>query len=148
MKRHLFVLIVFISIPSLVLAQLEKPVIWSFYSKKINKTEAVVYIKAKMSDKWHIYAQNNSSEAMRLKINYNKSKNFNLIGKTIEPMPIKKYDPIVKMNLAYFEKEVIFTQKIKLNGTSAFVEINIEFMACNDKQCLPADEISFKIPIK
>lgn len=148
MKRLLFILIVFILTPLLVSAQIEKPVKWSFYLKKINKTESIIYIKATIDNKWHIYAQNTPSEAMRLKFNYIKSKDFNLIGKTVEPKPIIKYDPIVKMNLAYFEKEVTFTQKIKLKGSSALVKVSIEFMACNDKQCLPADEISFKIPIK
>lgn len=148
MKRLLFVLILFISIPSFSFAQLEKPVTWSFYAKKINKTEVLVYIKAKIAGNWHIYAQSVKSEAMRLKFSYNKSNDFSLIGKTNEPKPIKKYDPIVKMDLAYFEKEVVFTQKIKLNKSSALVKTNVEFMACNDKQCLPAYEVSFNIPVK
>lgn len=148
MKRLLFITIFSLSIPSFAFAQLEKPVIWSFYAKKLNKTEAIVYIKAKIGGSWHIYGQNVKSDAMRLKFSYNKSKDFSLIGKTIEPKPIKKYDPIVKMDLAYFEKEVVFTQKITLNNSSALVKANVEFMVCNDKQCLPADEVSFNILVK
>ncbi len=110
--------------------------------------EATIYIKAKISGNWHVYAQSIRSEAMRLKFSYNTSKDFSLIGKTIEPKPIKKYDSSLKVDLAYFEKEVVFVQKIKLNNLSALVNAKVEFMACNDKQCLPADEISFRIPVK
>lgn len=146
MKKYLFILL--LSIPCFAFAQLEKPVKWSFYVKKVNSTEAIIYLKAKMSGNWHIYAQNIKQDAMRLKFNYASSKNYSLVGTTTEPKPIKKYDKVVKMDLAYFEKEAIFTQKIKLNRPSLVVKTKVEFMACNDKQCLPADEILFNIPVK
>lgn len=146
MKKILFILL--LSIPSFAFAQLEKPVKWSFYAKKVNSTEAIIYIKAKMSGKWHIYAQTVKQDAMRLKFSYAGSKDYSLVGKTAEPKPIKKYDNVVKMELAYFEKEAVFTQKIKLTKSSAVVKATVEFMACNDKQCLPADEVSFNIPVK
>jgi hypothetical protein len=146
MKKYLFILL--LSIPAFAFAQLEKPVKWSFYAKKINSTEAIVYIKAKMSGNWHIYAQSVKQDAMRLKFSYAKSKDYTLAGKTVEPKPIKKYDNVVKMELAYFEREAVFTQKIKLAKSSALIKATVEFMACNDKQCLPADEVSFNIPVK
>ena len=146
MKKYLFILL--LSIPYFAFAQLEKPVKWSFYAKKVNPTEAIIYIKAKMSGNWHIYAQNVKQDAMRLKFNYVTSKDYSLIGITAEPKPIKKFDNVVKMELAYFEKEAIFTQKVKLLKPSVVVKTMVEFMACNDKQCLPADEVSFNIPVK
>ena len=148
MKRPLLILLLLFTIPSFVFAQLEKPVTWSYYSKKVNKTEAIIYIKAKITGKWHIYAQSIPSEAMKLKFSYITSKEFNLVGKTLEPKPIKKVDKVLNMQLEYFEKEVVFIQKIKLKKSSALVKAKVEFMACNDKQCLPADEISFKVPVK
>lgn len=129
-------------------AQLEKPITWSFIAKKSGNNEAVIFIKAKLDGKWHVYAQQIKAEAMRLKFNYSPSKDYTLIGKTTEPKPIKKYDKIVQMELAYFEKEVVFTQKIKLNKTSTTVKAKVEFMVCNDKKCLPADEIILNIPVK
>lgn len=148
MKKYLLVASLLLSIPSLALAQLEKPVKWSFYAKKVNPTEAIIYIKAKIGGNWHIYAQAVKQEAMKLKFNYNPSKDFSLIGKTTETSPIKKYDNVVKMELAYFEKEAIFTQKIKLNKSSVLVKAKVEFMACNDQQCLPADEVLLNILVK
>lgn len=129
-------------------AQLVKPITWSYYGKKINQTEAILYIKAKLDKGWHVYAQNIKSEPMRLKFNYAASKDFVLIGKTNQPKPIVKYDKVVNMQLAYFEKEAVFTQKIKLNKSSTTVKAKVEFMVCNETSCLPADEQLLNIPIK
>lgn len=147
MKKIAFIF-VFTLFSSVAFAQLEKPVTWSYFATRVNKTEAVLYLKAKMDGKWHIYSQSVKAEPMRLKFSYANSKDFILVGKTIEPKPIQKYDKIVKMELAYFENEVVFKQKIKLNKASTVVRGRVEFMVCNDKSCLPADELKFNIPVK
>ncbi|MFI5451459.1 protein-disulfide reductase DsbD domain-containing protein [Pedobacter sp. UC225_61] len=146
MKKVVF-LFAFMMLNFVAFAQLEKPIKWSYFVKRINKTEAILYLKAKLDTKWHMYAQGVKSDAMRLKFSYASSKNFKLIGKTIEPKPIKKYDKIVKMDLAYFENEVVFQQKIKLIKSPVVIKAKIEFMVCNDRSCLPADEITLNIPI-
>lgn len=148
MKKSILSLFIVFTIPSFVFAQLEKPVKWSFYAKKLNKSEAMIYLKAKIDGNWHLYAQTINPKAMRLKFSYNVSRDFELIGKTIEPKPIKKYDNNSKIELAYFEKEVVFKQKIKLSKSTTTVNAGVEFMVCNDKQCLPADELSINISIK
>ncbi|RZL47630.1 MAG: sugar transporter [Pedobacter sp.] len=147
MKKILLAFI-FLGIVSSAFAQLEKPITWSYKVVRVNKSEAILYFKAKLDDKWHVYAQTVKSEAMRLKFLFSPSKDFNLLGKTIEPKPIKKYDKAVKMDLAYFEKTATFQQKIKLNKSSTVVKVKVEFMVCNDKSCLPADELTFSIPVK
>ncbi|MFA6276773.1 MAG: protein-disulfide reductase DsbD domain-containing protein [Pedobacter sp.] len=147
MKKFLL-LLVFTILNFAAFAQLEKPITWSYIAKKVNKTEAILYLKAKLDNKWHVYSQNVKSDAMRLKFSYASSKDFTLIGRTIEPNPIKKYDKTVKMDLAYFEKEVVFQQKIKMNKKEAVVKAKVEFMVCNDRSCLPADEITLNILVK
>ena len=52
------------------------------------------------------------------------------------------------MNVSYFEKAVIFQQKIKLNKAATTAKGKVEFMVCNDRQCLPPEEIEFSIPVK
>lgn len=75
-------------------------------------------------------------------------KRFSLVGKTIEPKAIVKYESTFKMNVSYFEKAVIFQQKVKLNKGTTVVKGVVEFMVCNDKQCLPPEEVEFSIPVK
>lgn len=146
--KNIFLFFAFTILNFTVYAQLEKPITWSYVANKVSKNEAVLYIKAKLDGNWHVYSQDIKSEAMKLKFSYAPSKDFILVGKTMEPKPIKKYDKIVKMELAYFERAVVFTQKIKLNKATTIVKAKVEFMVCNDKSCLPADEVTFSIPVK
>jgi len=130
-------------------AQIEKPVTWSYAAKKVSSTEAVLYIKATIDDKWHIYSQNmQDGGPIKTSFTFSPSKDFSLIGKTIEPKAIKKYESTFKMNVSYFENAVVFQQKIKLNKSATSVKGKVEFMVCNDKQCLPPDEVEFSIPVK
>ncbi|KQB99137.1 protein-disulfide reductase DsbD domain-containing protein [Pedobacter sp. Hv1] len=145
-KILLFISLVFIG--SSAFAQLEQPVTWSYKAKRTSKTEAILYLKATMSEKWHIYSLHVKGIPAKTTFTFTPSKDFVLLGQTIEPKPISKYDQILKTNLTYFEKEVTFTQKVKLNKSTTTIKGMVEFMACNDKQCLPSDAISFSIPIK
>lgn len=130
-------------------AQIEKPVTWSYVAKKINKTEAVLYLKASIDSKWHIYSQNvKSGGPVKTTFAFSPSKDFSLVGKTTEPKAIVKYEDTFKMNVSYFENQVIFQQKIKLNKGTTIVKGSVEFMTCNDRQCLPPEEVEFSIPVK
>ena len=104
-------------------AQIEKPVVWSYLAKKISKTEAILYLKATIDDKWHIYAQNGKDGGpLKTAFTFNPSTHFKLVGKTIEPKSTVKYEPTFKMNVSYFEKIAVFAQKVKLNkGNSTIV---------------------------
>ncbi|MBB2146295.1 sugar transporter [Pedobacter sp. LMG 31464] len=130
-------------------AQLENPVSWAYSAKKISSTEAVVYIKATIEDDWHIYSQNIKAGGPNKTIfTFAPSKDFSLIGKTTEPKPITKYEKVFKMDVLYFENEVVFQQKIKLNKGTTVIKGKVEFMVCNDKQCLPPSEVTFSVPVK
>jgi thiol:disulfide interchange protein DsbD len=52
------------------------------------------------------------------------------------------------MNVSYFEKTVTFQQKIKLKSNKATaIKGQLEFMTCNDKKCLPPDDVDFTVPL-
>jgi hypothetical protein len=130
-------------------AQLENPVTWSYGAKKISKTEAVVFIKATIEDGWHLYSQFvKPGGPSKTVITFAKSKDYTLVGTTAEPKPISKFEKVFNMNVPYFQDEVVFQQKVKLGKATTAVKGKVEFMVCDDKQCLPPNEISFSIPVK
>ncbi len=130
-------------------AQLENPISWSYKSKRINSKEAVVQIRANIEEGWHVYAVNQpKGSTLNTSFTFNSSKDFVLNGKIIEPKAIKKYEKALKTDVFYFEDEVTFDQKIKLNKNQTVVKGKVSFMVCNDKSCLPTDEVSFSIPVK
>lgn len=130
-------------------AQLENPVSWAYVAKKTGPNEATIYLKATIEDSWHIYSQNlKPGGPNKTVFTFTPSKDFTLVGKPIEPKPITKYEKSFKMDVAYFENEVVFQQKIKLNKGTTVVKGKVEFMVCNDTSCLPPNDVTFSIPVK
>lgn len=129
-------------------AQVQGHVTWAYAAKKVSPTEAVVLLKATMDNGWHIYSLNvKEGGPIKTSVKFKPSKEFKLAGKTIEPKPIVKYDPNFKMNLTYFENSVVFQQKIKLAGKKATVKGTLEYMTCNDHQCLPPEDVDFTVQV-
>jgi DsbC/DsbD-like thiol-disulfide interchange protein len=130
-------------------AQIENPVKWAYAAKRTSATEATVYLKATIEDGWHIYSQHiEEGGPIKTSFSFSPSKEYSLVGKTAEPKAVVKFDKQFKMNIGFFEKEVLFEQKVKLkSANAATVKGKLEFMVCNDRQCLPADEIAFTIPV-
>ncbi|SFH09735.1 protein-disulfide reductase DsbD N-terminal domain-containing protein [Pedobacter insulae] len=130
-------------------AQIEDPITWATVAKKTSATEATVYIKATIDDGWHLYSQTvKPGGPSKTVITFAPSKDFTLVGGTIEPKPINKFEKVFNMNVPYFEDQVVFQQKIKLKKGATSVKAKVDFMVCNDKQCLPPSEIEFTIPVK
>jgi DsbC/DsbD-like thiol-disulfide interchange protein len=130
-------------------AQIETPVKWAYAAKKTSPTEAVVFLKATVQDGWHIYSQYvKDGGPIKTSFTFSPSKAYSLVGKPVEPKPVTKFEKAFGMNVSYFEKEVVFQQKIKLKSPNAtVVKGQLEFMVCNDKKCLPPEDVNFTIPV-
>lgn len=147
MKKLLSILIVLFAGGG-AFAQVQGHVTWAYAAKKVSATEAVVLLKATIDNGWHVYSLNvKEGGPIKTSFKFKPSKDFKLSGKTIEPKPIVKYDPNFKMNLTYFEGSVVFQQKIKLTGKKAIVQGTLEYMTCNDHQCLPPEDVDFTVPV-
>jgi len=129
--------------------QILNPVKWDYGAKKISQNEAVVFLRAKMDDGWHIYSQNvEDGGPIKTSFTFAESKDYTLVGKTAEPKPKTKYEDVFGMDVSYFDKEVVFQQRVKLTKGGAVVRGTLEFMACDATSCLPPEEVDFAIAIK
>lgn len=130
-------------------SQILKPVTWSYAAKKTGATTATVFIKATIDQGWHLYSQFvKEGGPVKTTFTFPSSGTYSLVGTTTEPKAVTKYESTFKMNVSYFEKSVMFQQKIKLKGKTATVKGSVEFMVCDDKQCLPPEQVDFNIPVK
>lgn len=147
--RKILLLFLLSGLLSVAKAQILRPVKWSYAARKIDNQNAVVFIKASIDAGWHIYSQNVSDGGpVKTTITFPVSRYYLLNGKTVEPKPMSKFETTFNMEVSYFEREVIFRQKIRLNKQQAIVKGTLEYMACNDKQCLPPENVEFNIPVK
>jgi DsbC/DsbD-like thiol-disulfide interchange protein len=148
--KKLFAIIAAVLISAGANAQIEHPVTWAYAAKKTSVTEATLLLKATIQPGWHIYSLNvKEGGPIKTSFTFAKSKDYELVGKPVEPKPVTKYEESFKMDVSYFEKEVIFQQKIKLKPGASLAAIKgqLEYMTCNDKKCLPPEDVDFSIPV-
>ena len=147
-KLSLLIAVVFFTITG-AMAQIHQPVKWSTAVKKTGANEAIVFIKATIDQGWHIYGLNvPDGGPISTSFTINPTKEFTLNGKVAAPAPKSKYEKDFKMNVPYYQKEVVFQQKVKLTGKTAVVKGTVEFMVCDSERCLPPDEYAFSVTIK
>jgi hypothetical protein len=149
MKRLLIIVVLSAYISFAAKSQIVKPVTWSYAAKKTSATTATIYLKATIEEGWHLYSQFvKEGGPVKTTFTFPKAKNYSLIGTTTEQKPIERYEEMFKMKIGYFETSALFQQKVKLIGKKTIVKGKVEFMVCNDKQCLPPEEVEFMITVK
>lgn len=149
MKKFALILILMVASFTGAFSQILTPVKWEFGAKKINDTEAVVFMKAVIDEGWHIYSQTvGDGGPIKTSFTFTKSNDFTLVGKTAEPKPKTKFEQVFDMDVPYFNKEVVFQQRVKLSKGQTVVKGVVEFMACDATQCLPPEDVAFSISIK
>jgi thiol:disulfide interchange protein DsbD len=133
-------------------AEILEPVKWTYSINYLPNNEAELIISAKIDKGWHLYSQVLSTDEgpVPTSFNYKKGEGYQLIGKVKEGKPITEKEPVFdNMELSYFANSATFKQKIKINSDKDFlVKGNLEFMVCNDKQCLPPDIVDFVFNVK
>ena len=132
-------------------AQIERPVTWKFAASPTDKAgEATLTFSASIAGNWHIYSQfieEGGPEPTSFK--FMPSPDYELVGKVTEsPEPVKAFEKAFNMNIAYFPKRAVFSQKIRLKAPQATVKGTLTFMVCNDEKCLPPDDLDFSLDVK
>ena len=144
MKKFLFSLLVLI-ISIQVQAQIQEPVRFNSKLNILSETEAEITFNGLIDDGWHIYStEMPSGGPVSTTISLEKISGAELDGKlTFKGQEIKTFDKIFDMNLRYFEKSVVFIQKVKITSPDFVLKGALEYAACNDESCLPPTEVEF-----
>jgi len=132
-------------------AQILKPVKWTSSVEQTKPGEAVLVMTAHIDEGWHMYSQFlvGDSGPIPTLFTYKPSAYFSVTGKTEEEKAVEEFDKNFDMTLKYFFKAPVFRQKIKVKCKNDFtLNATVEFMVCDDHQCLPPDEAEFSFKIK
>jgi len=112
--------------------------------------QGLVVLTADIQAGWHIYAQgpDNGDGPIPTSFKFEKSDLFSLSGGVIPKSKAKvSFDPTFKKNIGVHEGRVIFEQKVILHKGAKLIKGSLEFMVCNDKQCLPPKDLDFEIKL-
>ena len=125
---------------NLLFAQIQNPVEWSATSKKISDRTYEVHITATIDNGWHIYSQTTPDGGpIPTSITFTKNPLVIVEGKAKEVGKLEKHhEPLFGVDVKQFSNTVDFVQLVKLKApVKTSMNVAVEFMVCNDKQCLP-----------
>lgn len=122
---------------------------WDFKTKKINDSISELQLKVKLGDGWHIYSQYTKGTELPIVFEFEKSNDYQRIGKVIEPKAIAEYDKYAKDTTKHFGGTVLFRQKIKVRSEKDFkVKGNVNFQLCEKGSCIPPEDVAFSFDVK
>ncbi len=141
MKRLLLLLLL---LSASTQAQILTPVKWSFAVEKIGPDEALLKATAKIDKNWHLYSMEEVEGPIPTSFVFEDHPSYKRMGKMTEKGDLSDvFDPVFEVQLKYFSNQVTFTQKVKVLQEKLVAKGQLEFMVCDDKQCLPPDEVPF-----
>jgi len=126
--------------------QILNPVKFSYTTVKKSSTQYEVHIKTAVDPRWHIYSiYNPDGGAQATTLTFT---NVKAVGKAKEDGKMKTiFEEEFKVNQKYFEQNVDFIQTVKVTPGTKKVSGTIEYMVCNDRQCLPPKTVAFDIAL-
>jgi DsbC/DsbD-like thiol-disulfide interchange protein len=147
--RYLF-LSLFLVLNLVMLSQAPlSPVSWSVSYTDLPNNEGEIVFKAKIDPKWHIYSQR-PTDAGPIPTSFNiiPGTGFELVGKVQENDAHEEFVAAFDAKVFIFEKEAVFKQKVKRKSTAgAKLSASVEYMTCNDRQCLPPKTVDLSVDI-
>lgn len=144
------VILLFVSIAAF--AQSGTKVKWDYTVKKIGDKKFEVRMIANIQPGWHLYSQTQSADAIALPTTINFAKNPLLVvsGKPKEVGKVTDaFDKATQSRSRFYSNKVEFVQVVTVKSTvKTSLTGDIEFMVCDDKQCLPPDKAKFSVKLE
>ena len=149
--KKLLLLITLFSIAGVSFAQLSDPVKWSYTAtKKSDKVYEITYT-ATIDKPWHIYSQTTPKGGpVPTKFVYKTNPLLTITGIPKEDGAlVKKHEEVFGVDVKYYDNKVVFTHTINLkNPVKTNISGTVEYMVCNDSQCLPPKKVPFDLKLQ
>ena len=126
------------------------PVKWEAKYNELPNNEAEIIVIATIEKGWHTYSQNISPDVgpVPTTVNFSPGSDYEMIGKSTEENVKEEFDKTFEMKIASFDGKAIIKQKLKRKNAKSFnTPIKIEYMVCNDKQCLPPKTVDLMLVV-
>lgn len=157
MYRKLFFILSFLAfIAPKAMAQFLCPVHFQYYAKKTAPGEWVIYFEGQIQEHWHLYSQKtyppnaiapfpSAISVDSSDINNTKIATFIGTAEEVGNKIIKKEPLFDDAIIEWFEGTVTFKQKVKINNPNDTLHGLLEYMTCDDKQCIMGEPVTWAI---
>jgi thiol:disulfide interchange protein len=144
-------ILLFFNLQTTVKSQILEPVTWEI-SQSSTDVDGEYYLifKAKIDEGWKVYSNKiEDGGPVKTDVLFDTIAGFELIGELEElgKMYGPTYDEFFDMDLKWYKKKVVFRQKIKLTGEQVKITGFLEYMTCDDTQCLPPTEVPYEFSL-
>lgn len=125
------------------------PVQWTAKVEMASATEGVVVLSATIDEGWHVYGVQMPEDGPSATKIYYKPQGIEFVGNAkVAPSPKKEKDDMFGIEVTYWERKVTFRRKFKVvDAGKAAVKVTVDFMACNDSNCMPPTTKEFDLKI-
>ena len=121
-----------------------KAVEWKASAEQVEDELYRITVEAVIGSGWHIY----DTDPYPTAFTFTCSEGAELSGELKKAQePITVYDDIFKMEIGYYEDKAVYTQDVRLLTDAATVETFIDYMACNDTNCLPPADTTIVVAL-
>ncbi len=132
-------------------SQPKNPVSWNYEAKKKSANTYEVTLTATVESPWHIYSQNTGKGGpIPTNISFKANPLVTKAGTVKEQGKLEKvYDKNFNTNVLYYSEKVAFVQTVKVKGNiKTSISGTVEYMVCDDSQCLPPVKKSFDLKLQ
>ena len=146
MKKFYSILLVFVALfCQLLPAQNFEPVKWSQELKKLSDTDFEIVFNATIDAGWHLYSTDiPEGGPVSTTFNVDEISGLELVGGLeARGKLVTVYEDVFGMELSFFEGKGQFVQKLKATAPDYKIVGYINFMCCNDQNCLPPTNVEF-----
>lgn len=140
-----------VCISMMAFSQMKNPVSWDYAAKKKTADTYEVTLTATVENTWHIYSQNTGKGGpVPTTISFKANPLVTKIGSVKEQGKLEKnFDKLFNTNVLYYADKVVFVQTVKVKGNvKTSISGTVEYMVCDDSQCLPPVKKSFDLKLQ
>jgi len=150
MKRiTLFTTLFFLAVTAM--AQLKDPVQWNISAAKKSGKTYEIRFSATVANPWHIYSQTTPKGGpVPTKISYKTNPLITFNGSAKEVGALKQvHDQYFNVDVKYFNDKIDFVQTVTLKADAkTSISGTVEYMVCNDQECLPPKKVPFDLKLQ
>lgn len=132
-------------------AQRQNPVSWNYEAIKKTADTYEIVLTATVEEPWHIYSQNTGKGGpIPTAVVFKPNPLVTKTGKVKELGKLEKvFDKNFNTDVLYFSDKVKFVQLVKVKGgIKTNLSGTVEYMVCDESQCLPPVKKSFDLKLQ